>query len=69
MKPIVDSPEFTAWLLGELPSEDAAAMERAVAADPAAQLAAREQQQFFQEIGMLMGGAQTQLDGRQRLHR
>ena len=66
MKPIVDSPEFTAWLLGELPSEDAAAMERAVAADPAAQLAAREQQQFFQEIGMLMGGAQTQLDGRQR---
>ncbi len=66
MKTTVDSPEFTAWLLGELPREQAAAFERAVAADPAMQLAAREQQQFLQQIGGLLGGAPASLDGRQR---
>lgn len=66
MKTTVDSPEFTAWLMGELPHEESAAMERAVAADPALQLAAREQQQFLQQLGALMGGSQESLDGRQR---
>ena len=66
MKTTVDSPEFTAWLLGELPREQAAAFERAVAADPALQLAAREQQQFLQQISGLLGGSPEALDGRQR---
>lgn len=66
MKTIVDTPEFTAWLLGELPQDQAAAMERAVAADPAMQLAAREQQQFLQSVTGWMGGAQESLDARQR---
>ena len=66
MKTIVDTPEFTAWLLGELPHEQASAMERTVAADPALQLAAREQQQFLQSFSSLMGGAQETLDARQR---
>jgi hypothetical protein len=66
MKTTVDSPEFTAWLLGELPREQAAAFERAVAADPAMQLAAREQQQFLQQVSGLLGGSPESLDGRQR---
>jgi anti-sigma factor RsiW len=66
MKTTVDSPEFTAWLMGELPTEESAAMERAVAADPALQLAAQEQQQFLQQLSSLMGGSQEALDGRQR---
>jgi hypothetical protein len=66
MKTIVDTPEFTAWLLGELPADEAAAMERAVAADSALQISAREQQQFFHSLSGMMGGAQTTLDARQR---
>lgn len=66
MKTIVDTPEFTAWLMGELPVEDAAAMARTVAADPALELAAREQQQFLQQLTGLLGGSQETLDARQR---
>ena len=46
MKTKLDDPQWTAWLLGELGSQEAAEMERAVAADPALQMAAREQQEF-----------------------
>jgi hypothetical protein len=66
MKTIVDTPEFTAWLLGELPEADAATMARAVAVDPALELAAREQQQFLQQVTGLLGGSQESLDARQR---
>ncbi len=66
MKITVDSPEFTAWLLGELPREQAAAVELAIAADPALQVAAREQQQFLQQMSGLLGGSPQALDGRQR---
>lgn len=66
MKTIVDTPEFTAWLLGELPADEAAAMERAIAADSALQITAREQQQFFHSLTSMMGGAETTLDARQR---
>lgn len=66
MKTIVDTPEFTTWLLGELPHDQAAAMERTVAADPALQLAALEQQLFLQNVSVMMGGAQEALEPRQR---
>lgn len=42
MKLHPEDPRLTAWLLGELSAEEAAAVERAVAADPALQLAAKE---------------------------
>ena len=42
MKLHPEDPRLTAWLLGELAAEDAAAVERAVAADPALRLATAE---------------------------
>ncbi len=42
MKLHPEDPRLTAWLLGELAAEDAAAIERAVAADPALRLAVGE---------------------------
>lgn len=66
MKTIVDTPEFTAWLMGELPVDEAASMARTVAADPALELAAREQQQFLQSLTGLLGGSQETLNSRQR---
>jgi hypothetical protein len=42
MKLHPEDPRLTAFLLGELPAADAAAVERAIAADPALQIALRE---------------------------
>lgn len=66
MKNIVDDPQFTAWLLGELSSAEAEEMERVVAADPALQLAAREQQLFLKKLTQGLGGEVMALDARQR---
>ena len=66
MKTKLDDPQWTAWLLGELGSQEAAEMERAVAADPALQMAAREQQEFLSQLTTLMGGEVQSLEARQR---
>ena len=66
MKLTPDHPDFTAWLMGELPQDQAAAFEREIAADPALQLVAKEQQDFMQQLTQWMGGSQEVLDGRQR---
>ena len=66
MKTKLDDPQWTAWLLGELGSQEAAEMERAVAADPALQMAAREQQEFLSQLTSMMGGEVQSLDARQR---
>lgn len=66
MKTKLDDPQWTAWLLGELGPQEAAEMERAVAADPALQMAAREQQEFLSQLTSMMGGEVQSLDARQR---
>ena len=66
MKIAPDHPDFTAWLMGELPHDQSAAFEREIAADPALQLAAQEQQQFLQQLSQWMGGSSEVLNARQR---
>jgi hypothetical protein len=66
MKTKLDDPQWTAWLLGELGPQEAAEMERAVAADPALQMAASEQQEFLSQLTSMMGGEVQSLDARQR---
>lgn len=66
MKTKLDDPQWTAWLMGELGPQEAAEMERAVAADPALQMAAREQQEFLRQLTTLMGGEVQSLEARQR---
>lgn len=66
MKTKLDDPQWTAWLMGELGPQEAAEMERAVAADPALQMAAREQQEFMRQLTTLMGGEAQSLEARQR---
>lgn len=66
MKTSPDHPDFTAWLMGELPHEQATALEREIASDPAMQLVATEQQEFLQQLTQWMGGSQESLDARRR---
>lgn len=66
MKTSPDHPDFTAWLMGELPHEQATALEREIAADPAMQLVATEQQEFLQQLTQWMGGSLESLDARRR---
>jgi anti-sigma factor RsiW len=66
MNELLDNPRMTAWLLGELPAQEAAEMERLVAADPALQLAVREKQLFHTRLSTLLGAEKSTLEPRQR---
>ena len=66
MNELLDSPRMTAWLLGELPAQEAAEMERLVAAEPALQVAVREKQLFHARLSTLLGAEKSALEPRQR---
>ena len=66
MNEILDSPRMTAWLLGELPAQEAAEMARLVAAEPALQVAVREKQMFHARLSKLLGAEKSTLEPRQR---
>ena len=66
MNELLDSPRMTAWLLGELPAQEAAEVERLVAAEPALQVAVREKQLFHARLSTLLGAEKSALEPRQR---
>ncbi len=66
MKLHPEDPRLTAYLLGELSSEDAAAVERAAAADPAVRLALRDLERVQLLLTDTLAPARTELLPRQR---
>lgn len=66
MKLLSDDPQFTAWLLGELPADEAAEIARQVAADPALTLAARQSQQYHQQLSEIFSQNEPALHPLQR---
>ncbi len=66
MKLHSDDPRFTAWLLGELPPAEAEEMSRLVAGDPASQVAARQAQEFHEQLSERFGSSAEQLHPLQR---
>lgn len=61
-----DDPKLSAWLLGELSAQEAAAVERAVAADPALAMAVREMESVQRLLANTLAPEVTSLFPRQR---
>jgi hypothetical protein len=66
MKPHQEDPRLTAYALGELPIEEAAEVERAIAADPALRETFAETEQIRQDLVEALGGEKERLQPRQR---
>ncbi len=66
MKLHQEDPRLTAYALGELPPVEAAAVERAIAADPALRAAFAETEEIRQGLVEALGGEMERLQPRQR---
>ncbi len=66
MKPHPDDPKLTAFLLGELPPEERAQVEFAIATDPAVSLAVEELERMQTHLHDVLGGGREVLLPRQR---
>lgn len=68
MKLNKDDPRLTAYMLGELPPEEALAVGHAIAGDPALRLVLAEAERTHSQLQELLGGNTEQLLPRQRDH-
>lgn len=66
MKLHQEDPRLTAYAVGELPPEEAAAVERAIAADPALREAYAETEEMGRSLAEALGGEKERLQSRQR---
>ena len=66
MKLHQEDPRLTAYALGELPPGEAAAVERAIAADPAMRAAFAETEEIRRGLAEALGGEKERLQPRQR---
>jgi hypothetical protein len=66
MKLHQEDPRLTAYALGELPPEEALAVEHAIAADPALRAAFAETEKVRQELVEVLGGEKVRLQPKQR---
>lgn len=66
MKPHPDDPRLSSYLLGELPPDEAAEIERALAADPALRVTLEELGGTQRMLGDTLGGEEGRLHGWQR---
>lgn len=68
MKLHQEDPRLTAYMLGELPPEEALAVEHAIAGDPALRLVLAEAEKTQAQLQELLGGGKEELLPRQRDH-